>query len=219
VDFLPHLTELKKRGRVIKYEDLVEEFHRSLPLASEEDAKKIIGAMSMSGLVIESGDIIYLHPEEIAKTLRPVLPIDVPVMKERLAAVKKVLQPMEELKKRIESRARRKSTLVNVSFLGVMAAQWGIFFRLCYWELSWDVIEPLGFFASGLTTILSFGWFIATRRNFSFEGMNSQVMSNWVRKKLVQADFDFLEYERLRNERQRLEESLRLAGCVGENVE
>jgi hypothetical protein len=100
--------------------------------------------MADSGLILKSGDVVYMDPAEIGRTLRRVLPIDVPLMRRRLEEVEKELGPMREVKETIEAKARRKSALVNAAFLGFLSLQWAVFIRLCYWELSWDVVEPLG---------------------------------------------------------------------------
>lgn len=208
IDFLPHIDALKKSKKVITYEELVKEFHLALPLASDEDAHAICEALAKSGSIIKMGDVIYLHPQEIAQTLRTVLPIDAPLLQKRLAVVDKLLEPMENIKAQIESHGMRRNRMISISFLGLLAAQWGIFFRLCYWELSWDVVEPIGFFANGLTTILSFAWFMQTRKDFSFEGMSHRVTSSYVQRKLEEENFNFVEYTRLKQEQQRLQESL-----------
>jgi hypothetical protein len=211
VDFLPHLMELKKTKSVMTMEDLEMEFHMALPLASDEDGRRILTAMAASGLILKAGDVVYMDPGGIAKTLRSVLPIDVPLMKRRLEEVVREVGPMVELKERVEAKARRKSMLVNTAFLGFLSIQWGVFIRLCYWELSWDVVEPLGFFAGGLTTIVGFAWAIMTRRSFSYESLNGEVRNRWVDKELERQGFDFLAYDRLIRERERLLDSLRLA--------
>ncbi len=208
IDFLPHLEALKASRKVMTYDELVLEFHLALPLASEEDAVAICESLTKSGAIIKMGDVIYLHPQEIAQTLRTVLPIDAPMLRKRLEVVNHLLEPMEEIKSLIESKGMRRNKIITCSFLGIMAAQWGIFFRLCYWDLSWDVVEPIGFFSSGLTTILSFAWFMQTRKNFSFEGLSHRVTSSYVQKKLEEENFNFVEYARLKQEKQRLEESL-----------
>ena len=139
VDFLPHLMELKKTKTVMTMEDLEREFDMALPLASPEDGRRILTAMAESGLILKAGDVVYMDPGEIARTLRSVLPIDVPLIRRRLEEVEREVGPMRELKEAVEVRARRKSTAVNVGFLGFLSLQWGVFIRLCYWELSWDV--------------------------------------------------------------------------------
>ena len=211
VDFLPHLMELKKSKTVMTMEDLEIEFHKALPLASDEDGRRILTAMADSGLILKAGDVVYMEPGEIAKTIRSVLPIDLPLIQRRLEKVERELRPMIEMKERVEAKARRKTTLVNSAFLGFMSLQWGIFIRLCYWELSWDVVEPLGFFAGGLTTIVGFAWAVLTRRTFSYEALTGEVRNRWVDRELERQGFQFLTYERLSRERERLNESLKLA--------
>lgn len=208
IDFLPHVEALKMSKKVITYDELIKEFHLALPLASDEDAHAICESLAKSGSIIKMGDVVYLHPQEIAQTLRTVLPIDAPMLRKRLAVVKALLEPMERTKARIELSGMRRNKMISYSFLGLLAAQWGLFFRLCYWEFSWDVVEPIGFFANGLTTILSFAWFMQTRKDFSFEGMSHRVTSLYVKRKFEGENFDFVEYTRLQQERQRLEESL-----------
>lgn len=208
IDFVPHLEALKSVKKVMTYDELVLEFNLALPMASDEDAHAICESLAKSGSIIKMGDVVYLHPQEIAQTLRTVLPIDAPMLRRRLDVVNQLLEPMEEIKSLIESHGMRRNTIINFSFLGLLAAQWGIFFRLCYWELSWDVVEPIGFFSNGLTTILSFAWFLQTRKDFSFEGLSHRVTSSYVQRKLEEENFNFVEYARLKQEKQRLEESL-----------
>ena len=208
-DFHPHLNMLKKSRQVLSYDELLHEFHTALPYASERDAVIICDALSVSGSIIKSGDMVYLHPKEIAQTLRGLLPVDVTVLRSRLDGVEKKLKPMEDLKDAIQRKSNARTMAFNYGFFALMAAQWGIFFRLCYWELSWDIVEPLGFFANGATTMLSFAWFLRTRRDFTFEGMSDTFMSNYEKKALLAAQFDFVEYERLQQEAKRLREALR----------
>lgn len=208
-DFHPHLNMLKKSRQVLSYDELLHEFHTALPYASERDAVIICDALSMSGSIIKSGDMVYLHPGEIAQTLRGLLPVDVNVLRTRLDGVEKKLKPMEDLKDGIRRKSNARTMAFNYGFFALMAAQWGIFFRLCYWELSWDIVEPLGFFANGATTMLSFAWFLRTRRDFTFEGMSDTFMSNYEKKALLAAEFDFVEYERLQQEAKRLREALK----------
>lgn len=178
-DFHPHLNMLKQYRRVIPYDELLKEFDLALPYSSREDAVAVCNALAASGCVVRSGDIVYLHPDEIAKSLRTILPGDLKSLESRLRSVKKQLEPMEAVKEEIRQQSHKRTTTLNYSFFALMAAQWLVFFRLCYWDLSWDIVEPIGFFANGLTTILSFGWFLRTRRDFTYQEMANTVMSNY----------------------------------------
>lgn len=207
-DFHPHLQMLKRSRKVLKYTELLKEFERALPYSSDKDAEFVIEALSESGNVLISGDLVYLHPDEIAKTMRQLLPVDVRTLMARLQEVEDELIPMDKVKKMIENKSERRTRYLNYSFLGVMAAQWLVFFRLCYWEYGWDVIEPVGYFTNGATTILAFSWFLHTRRDFTYEEMANKIMSSYEKKAFEDIQFDFVEYNRLRNEAQRLKEAI-----------
>ena len=68
---------------------------------------------------------------------------------------------------------------INYSVFGALVMQWAVLFRLTYWELSWDVMEPVGFFTGGLTSVASFAWFLKTRQDFTFETMHNRFMTNY----------------------------------------
>lgn len=42
----------------------------------------------------------------------------------------------------------------------MLCVQLGAFIRLTFWELSWDVMEPIGFFVQLATGILAYAWFM-----------------------------------------------------------
>jgi hypothetical protein len=42
----------------------------------------------------------------------------------------------------------------------LLVAQWSLFLRLTFWELSWDVMEPISYFFSSLWGILAYCYFL-----------------------------------------------------------
>ena len=44
-----------------------------------------------------------------------------------------------------------------------LMVQWGMLARLTFWELSWDVIEPITYFLGSGTTILFYCYFMVRR--------------------------------------------------------
>lgn len=86
--------------------------------------------------------------------------------------------------------------------------QWAILFRLTYWELSWDVIEPIGFFVGGINSLASIAWFLWTRQDFTFEAMHQRFMSSYERQAFKKSGFDIVEYNRLNHEAQNLRDLL-----------
>ena len=97
-------------------------------------------ALAASGSILRHGNLVYTRPNEIADALRRVLPIDVSSVKEALQRVEGDLSGLEAERSSIIGRARLRSKMVNYVFFTALAMQWGLLFRLTYWELSWDVI-------------------------------------------------------------------------------
>ena len=47
--------------------------------------------------------------------------------------------------------------------LSLLVLQWGVFLRLTFFELSWDVMEPISYFFSSLWGIVAYAYFMASR--------------------------------------------------------
>jgi len=203
-EFQHHLDVLRASTSVISYSKLLEEFQRAVPTASEADAVKVCNALAASGSILKNGTVVYLRPTEIAHALRRVLPADVQGLKSQLAETEGKLAILDEQYSAIQRRARLRSRLLNYTFMAALTVQWGLLFRLTYWELSWDVIEPVGFFVGGLTTLASYAWFLKTRQDFTYEAMYNRFMTSYERKSLKQVKFDVVEYTRLKREVERI---------------
>ena len=46
--------------------------------------------------------------------------------------------------------------------------QWGVFLRLTFFELSWDVMEPISYFFSSLWGIVAYAYFMASPLEHNF---------------------------------------------------
>ena len=63
---------------------------------------------------------------------------------------------------------RRRTRRLLWTGLAFLMVQWGMLARLTFWELSWDVIEPITYFLGSGTTILFYCYFMATREEFAY---------------------------------------------------
>ena len=48
--------------------------------------------------------------------------------------------------------------------MAYMSLQFGFFARLTWWEYSWDIMEPVTYFATYATSMAMFGYFVLTRQ-------------------------------------------------------
>lgn len=83
---------------------------------------------------------------------------------------KEKLEQMEKKKTEIDEKA---VSLVRGDLccgLGFLLAQTLVFMRLTFWELSWDVMEPICFFVSSFYFVMGYGFFLKTSTEPTFEG-------------------------------------------------
>ena len=76
--------------------------------------------------------------------------IDRDVMQAKVQEIRSELAPLEAQHRHIEQRAFLWRSAIAYSGLAVLLAQFALFARLTYWELSWDVMEPISYFTGQL---------------------------------------------------------------------
>jgi hypothetical protein len=88
---------------------------------------------------------------------------------------------------------RRRTRTYLWAGLGFLVVQWGVLARLTFWELSWDVIEPITYFLGSATTVLFYCYFMVCHPTCNFcVGCASDHTSTWVTDGLrpdMQLDF------------------------------
>jgi calcium uniporter protein, mitochondrial len=210
-EFQQYLDILRKEQGVLSWPKLLAEFRRGVPTATEADAQRVCNALITSGSLLRHGDIVFIRPSEIVDVLRHALPADLPTLRKRLAAAEAALQELETRYNDIRRYANYRSNLVNYAVFGYLVLQWAVLFRLTYWELSWDVMEPAGFFIGGLSSLVSVAYFLKTRKDFNYEVMHSRFMSDYEKKAFDKSGFNMADYRRRQLEVERLRASMRAA--------
>lgn len=105
---------------------------------------------------------------------------------------------MEQQKAQIDKKAE---TLVRGELycgLGFLIAQTLGFMRLTFWELSWDVMEPICFFVTSLHFALAYAFFLRTAREPSFEGFFQRRFRTKQQRLMKIHNFDIEKYSHLK---------------------
>jgi len=82
--------------------------------------------------------------------------------------------------------------------LAYLVVQTAGFMRLTFWELSWDVMEPICFYVTSMYFMAGYTFFLRTKKEPSFEGFfESRFVAK--QKRLMHArGFDLRRYDELR---------------------
>ncbi|XP_061375297.1 calcium uniporter protein 4, mitochondrial-like [Gastrolobium bilobum] len=119
------------------------------------------------GNVIVLGNVVFLRPEQVAKTMESL--IDQSIAKPNDPR-RKELEQMERQKAMIDDKAKAQVRAELYCGLGFLMVQTLGFMRLTFWELSWDVMEPICFFVTSIHFALAYLFFMRTSTEPTFQG-------------------------------------------------
>ncbi|XP_023565830.1 calcium uniporter regulatory subunit MCUb, mitochondrial [Octodon degus] len=132
------------------------------------------------------------------------------------------LQPLEQVKARIEAHAEASTSRLLWAGLALLSAQGGALAWLTWWVYSWDLMEPVTCFLTFANSMVFFAYFIVTRQNCTYPAARSRQFLHFFHKKSWQQHFDVEQYNKLKDELAKAEESLKLLRrslCLGLRVE
>ncbi|PKA49611.1 hypothetical protein AXF42_Ash004152 [Apostasia shenzhenica] len=156
-------------------------------------AREIVAALDNSGAVIILRDVVVLRPEQLARAIESVIP-----MQRRSDPLREELRDMEAKKLEIDGKAEMQVKRELWTGLGLVLLQTAGFMRLTFWELSWDVMEPICFFAASFYFIIGYGFFLRTSREPSFEGLFASRFARRQRRLMKAQSFDLPRFNQLR---------------------
>lgn len=105
---------------------------------------------------------------------------------------------MEKQKEAIDTKA---DTLVRRELwggLGYLVLQTALFMRLTFWELSWDVMEPICFYVTSVYCMAGYAFFLRTSKEPSFEGFYQSRFSSKQKRLMERYQFDIAKYNELK---------------------
>ncbi|KAL3640810.1 hypothetical protein CASFOL_015778 [Castilleja foliolosa] len=124
-------------------------------------------ALDESGNVVVLGSVVFLHPDQVAKSIESLISQSIFMPNDPR---RNELEILENQKNLIDQKARSMVLGELYCGLGFIILQTLGFMRLTFWELSWDVMEPICFFVTSLHFVLAYAFFLRTSKEPSFEG-------------------------------------------------
>uniref|UniRef100_A0A0V0HWE8 Putative ovule protein n=1 Tax=Solanum chacoense TaxID=4108 RepID=A0A0V0HWE8_SOLCH len=134
---------------------------------------------------------------QVVKTLQSLLPIPATTNPNDPQMMKEFNQ-MEEEKTAID---RKAESLVRRELwcgLGYFVIQTAAFMRLTFWELSWDVMEPICFYVTSFYCMAGYTFFLRTAKEPSFEGFFQSRFVAKQKQLMKVRNFDLQRYNELK---------------------
>jgi len=107
------------------------------------------------------------------------------------------LKRLQEQKEIIDKRAHKQVRAMLWGGLGLGFAQIGLFFRLTFWDFSWDVMEPIAFFTTSAGIIIGYAFFMFTSKDLSYVDLMQILFLSRQRKLFKKYNFDVNKFKEL----------------------
>lgn len=162
--------------------------------SNKDQGAEFAKMLDESGSVIVLGNIVFLRPEQVAKSMETLISQSIATPNDPR---REELEQMEKQKSVIDQKAK---TLVQGELycgLGFLVLQTLGFMRLTFWELSWDVMEPICFFVTSLHFAGAYAFFLRTSKEPSFEGYFQRRFKAKQKQLMKTHNFDLEKYNNL----------------------
>ncbi|KAL0543002.1 hypothetical protein IC582_018088 [Cucumis melo] len=163
---------------------------------NEEYGVELAKRLDHSGAVIVLGNLVFLDPEQMAKSIASLIPTL--LMNNEGSEGNEELEEMEKQKAMIDVEADQQVRRELRWGLGFLVAQTAALMRLTFWELTWDVMEPICYFITSTYFMGGYAFFLTTSKEPSFEGIYQTRFMAKQKHLMKLHNFDIHKYNRLR---------------------
>ncbi|KAK7321738.1 hypothetical protein VNO77_32637 [Canavalia gladiata] len=161
---------------------------------SHDQGAEFAKILDDSGNVIVLGNVVYLRPEQVAKSIQSLIYQSIAHPNDPR---RKELEQMEKQKAMIDDKAKAQVRTELYCGLGFLTIQTLGFMRLTFWELSWDVMEPICFFVASLHFSLAYLFFLRTSTEPTFQGYFYRRFKTKQERLMKTHNFDVRKYNEL----------------------
>ena len=147
---------------------------------------------------------VFVQPEKVTEELRDVLDPTGELTKQKIENNHKTLQELFKLKKKLE---KQKTTIEEKAERSTVRTLWGLattgvlngvlIARLTWWDLSWDIMEPVTYLLTFGSSIVILAYFQASGLDFSYSVLRKRMYNKRLDKFIRKHQFSKEEYEKL----------------------
>ncbi|CAH8392696.1 unnamed protein product [Eruca vesicaria subsp. sativa] len=164
--------------------------------SSDLDGARVARMLDDSANVIVLGDSVCIRPDQVTKSIEGLLPL--PKIHNPNDPRRIELKELEAVKAVIDVKAHSLVRRELWAGLGYLILQTAGFMRLTFWELSWDVMEPICFYVTSIYFMAGYGFFLRTSKEPSFEGFYQSRFEAKQKKLMNVHEFDVERYDELK---------------------
>ncbi|KAJ7959979.1 Calcium uniporter protein, mitochondrial [Quillaja saponaria] len=179
---------------VIPYSELLQACESMGVARNSDEAAAFARVLDEAGVLLLFRDKVYLHPDKVFDLVRRAVPL---ALTSENDPMRDELKKLEEKKEEIDVLAHKQVRRILWSGLGFAVVQVGLFFRLTFWEFSWDVMEPIAFFTTTTGLVIGYAYFLITSRDPTYQDLMKRLFLSRQRKLVKKFNFDVERFKEL----------------------
>lgn len=154
---------------------------------SRDEAAAFARVLDEAGVVLIFRDKVYLYPDKVVDLVRRAVPL---ALTSEIDPRTDELKSLQDKKEEIDRLAHKQVRRILWSGLGFAVLQVGLFFRLTFWEFSWDVMEPVTFFATAISLVIGYAYFLFTSRDPTYQDLTKRLFLSRQSRLIKKHNFD-----------------------------
>lgn len=182
---------------VIGYSDLLKACESMGVARSAEEAAAFSHVLDEAGVVLLFRDKVYLHPDKVVDLVRRAVPLALTPDNDPR---KEELKTLQKKKEEIDMLAHKQVRRILWTGLGASVIHVGLFFRLTFWEFSWDVMEPIAFFSAMSSLVIGYAYFLFTAKDPTYQDFMKRLFLSRQRKLFKKHNFDINRFMELQKQ-------------------
>lgn len=179
---------------VICYSELLEACESMGIARNHDEAAEFAKVLDEAGVVLLFRDKVYLHPDKVVDLVRRAVPL---VLTADNDPIREELKILQEKKEEIDVLAHKQVRRILWCGLGFGIVTVSLFFRLTFWEFSWDVMEPIAFFTTTTGLVIGYAYFLFTSRDPTYQDLLKRLFISRQRKLFKRQNFDIERFKEL----------------------
>ncbi|XP_059284034.1 calcium uniporter protein 2, mitochondrial-like [Lycium ferocissimum] len=165
--------------------------------SNDDQGMEFAKKLDESGDVMVLGNVVFLRPDQVVRAMNELMPIPLANPNHDTETIKE-LQQMKEQKTVIDKKAESLVRREMWCGLGFFVIQTIAFMRFTFWDLTWDVMEPICFYLTSTYFVAAYSFFLKTSKEPSFEGFFQARFSTKQKRLMKVHNFDLQRYNQLR---------------------
>eukprot|EP01087_Luapelamoeba_hula_P023891 TRINITY_DN890_c0_g2_i1.p1 TRINITY_DN890_c0_g2~~TRINITY_DN890_c0_g2_i1.p1 ORF type:complete len:304 (-),score=70.20 TRINITY_DN890_c0_g2_i1:64-975(-) len=185
------------------------------------EAKELLGHLHDSGRFLhyphspQLRDVVLLKPDELALAFAKLLDIKGDFSKEFISNKEQALSQLdleiaqlEQKKTELSVKAHKRADRLLTIGAIFLALQGFAVARLTWWELSWDIMEPVTYMLTFTAVLGGYVYFKFTNTDYTYEALRERLANKRLTKLMTKEGFDFAKLEDLKAQAQRIKQEI-----------